>query len=107
MFVLCCGDSLWFTSSFLERVSNDTKSSTKVITSTNHNRSKQRDEPIRIPSNNLQIAALKRGKIARTRCDWFWFYFLLVEKRARDFQCFLCYNVFTYDSEIKTKDGRR
>ena len=35
----------------LERFSNDCrKTKTKVITPTNHNRSKQRNEPIRIPS---------------------------------------------------------
>ena len=36
-------------SSFIKQFSNDID--TKVITSTNHNMSKQRDEPIRIPSN--------------------------------------------------------
>ena len=36
----------------LERFSNDRrKSNTKVITPTNHNRSKQGDEPIRNPGN--------------------------------------------------------
>ena len=38
----------------IERFSNDCrKIKTKVITSTNHNRNKQRREPIRIPSNYL------------------------------------------------------
>ena len=38
----------------LERFSNDCrKTKTKVITLTNHNRNKQRHEPIRIPSNYL------------------------------------------------------
>ena len=38
----------------LERFSNDCrKTKTKVITLTNHNRSEERDEPIRIPSNYL------------------------------------------------------
>ena len=38
----------------LERFSNDCrKTKTKAITSTNHNRNEQRDEPITIPSNHL------------------------------------------------------
>ena len=38
----------------LERFSNDCrKTKTKVITPTNHNGGKQRDEPITIPSNYL------------------------------------------------------
>ena len=36
----------------LERFSNDgRKTDSKVVISTNHNRNKNRDEPIRIPSN--------------------------------------------------------
>ena len=36
----------------IERFSNDCqKTKTKAITPTNHNRGKQRDEPIKIPSN--------------------------------------------------------
>ena len=39
---------------WIERFSNDCrKTKTKVITLTNHNRNKQRHEPIRIPSNYL------------------------------------------------------
>ena len=38
----------------IERFSNDCrKTKTKAITSTSHNRYKQRDEPIIIPSNHL------------------------------------------------------
>ena len=38
----------------IERFSNDCrKTKTKAITPTNHNRSRQRDEPITIPSNYL------------------------------------------------------
>ena len=38
----------------IERFSNDCrKTKTKAITLTNHNRNKQRDEPITIPSNHL------------------------------------------------------
>ena len=38
-----------------ERFSNDSyqKTKTKAITLTNHNRGKQCDEPITVPSNNL------------------------------------------------------
>ena len=35
---------------------------TKVITPTNHNRSKQHDEPIRIPRNYMPVTYSKRGK---------------------------------------------
>ena len=45
--------------------------STKVNTPTNHNSSKQRNEAIGIPWNYLKLAQTA-GKIARTRCDWFW-----------------------------------
>ena len=39
---------------YTERFSNDCrKTKTKAITPTNHNRSRQRDEPITIPSNHL------------------------------------------------------
>ncbi|KAK2562387.1 pre-rRNA 2'-O-ribose RNA methyltransferase FTSJ3 [Acropora cervicornis] len=48
---------------YAERFSNDcAKLKAKAIPPTNHNRSKQRDEPIRIPSNNLQLAQ-SAGKI--------------------------------------------
>ena len=40
--------------SLIERFSNDCrKTKTKTITPTNHDRGKQRDEPITIPSNHL------------------------------------------------------
>ena len=68
--------------SIIERFSNDCrKTKTKVITLTNHNRNKQRHEPIRIPSDYLKLAR-SAAKITRTRCDWFWFCFSLVEKLA-------------------------
>ena len=35
------------------------------------NRSKQRDEPIEIPSDIRAEFAQGAGKILRTRCDWF------------------------------------
>ena len=42
------------TTRHLERFSNDCrKTKTKAITPTNHNRGKQRDEPITIPRNYL------------------------------------------------------
>ena len=69
----------------LERFSNDCrKTKTKAITPTNHNRGKQRHEPITIPSNYLKLAQ-SAGKITRAWCDWFWFCFSLVEKLARVF----------------------
>ena len=47
----------------IEKFSNDRrKTNIKVITQTNHNRSKQRDEPIRIPSNNFLVTCPKGGK---------------------------------------------
>ena len=69
----------------LERFSNDCwKTKTKSITPTNHDRGKQRDEPIIIPSNYLKLAR-SAGKITRTWQDWFWFCFSLAEKLARVF----------------------
>ena len=71
----------------IERFSNDCrKTKTKAITLTNHDRGKQRGEPITIPSNYLKLAQ-GAGKITLTWCDWFWFWFWfsLVEKLARVF----------------------
>ena len=43
----------------LEQFSNDCrKTKTKAITLTNHNRSRQRDEPITIPSNFLLVMVI-------------------------------------------------
>ena len=85
-------DNYWFVTNcslllllLLERFSNDCrKTKTKVITPTNHDRGKQRDEPITPPSNYLKLAQ-SAGKITRTRRDWFWFCFSLAEKLARVF----------------------
>ena len=55
------------------------KTNARVITPTNHYRSKHRDEPIRILSNYL-FTAESAEKIALTSCDWFWFCFSLVGK---------------------------
>ena len=44
------------------------KTNSKVSTPTNHNRSKERDEPIRIRSNYLRLAQ-RAGKGMRTRYD--------------------------------------
>ena len=52
-----------------------------LMTATNHNRSKQHNEPITIPSNYLYLAQ-SAGKIMHTWCDWFWFCLSLVEKLA-------------------------
>ena len=66
----------------LERFSIDyRKTSTKVITATNLNRSKQRDEPIRITSKYLRLGQCAgKIRVARSRCDWFSFCYSLVEK---------------------------
>ena len=68
----------------IERFSHDWRiTNTKTIISpTNYNKSKQRDEPIRI-SRNWMYLAQSAGKIARTRCNWF--SFSLIEKLARNF----------------------
>ena len=64
----------------LERFSNDCrKNKNKAITPTNHNRNKQHDEPITIPSNYLKLAR-SAGEVTRTWRDWFWFCFSLAEK---------------------------
>ena len=69
----------------LERFSNNCrKTKTKAIIPTNHNRNKQHDEPITVPSNYLPLAQ-SAGKMTLTWCEWFWFYFSLVEKLARVF----------------------
>ena len=66
----------------VERFSNDCrKTKTKVTTPTNHNRRKQRDEPIKIPRNHSSLAQ-SAGKIACTRGDWFGFCFSLATKLA-------------------------
>ena len=65
----------------LERFSNDCrKTNTKGITSSNHNRSKQLDEPIRTSSNHLQLAQIAR-KVTRTMCGWFWFWFCFLDEK--------------------------
>ena len=48
------------------------KTKTKAITPSNHDKGKQRDEPITIPSNYLKLAE-RAGKITPTWRDWFWF----------------------------------
>ena len=45
----------------IERFSNDCrKTKTKAITPANHNRNKQRDEPITVPSNHLEAREKSR-----------------------------------------------
>ena len=61
------------------------KTNTKVITPTNHNRSKQGDEPITFPSNYLWLSR-RAGKIARTSCHLFWFSSSLVKKWCETFK---------------------
>ena len=63
-------------------VFNDNRNTnTKVITANNHNRSKQRNEPIRIPSNYL-----RRGKnrAYTVRLVLVLVVFSLVDKQARN-----------------------
>ena len=68
----------------IEQFSNDClKTNTKVIIPTNDNRSKQRDEPIRI-TLQLPVTCSKRGKNRTYKVQSFCF--SLVEKLARDFQ---------------------
>ena len=86
----------------LERFSNDCrKTKAKAITPTNHDRGKQRDEPITIPSNYLKLAR-SAGKMTRRRWDWFWFCFSLVEKLARVTKRSNRNHVITFDSHLKT-----
>ena len=78
-------DSITRPNHVIELFSNDCrKTKTKAITLTNHDRGKQRDEPITIPSNYLKLAQ-SAGKTTRTWRDWFWFCFSLAEKLARVF----------------------
>ena len=50
----------------IERFSNDCrKTNIKVITLTNHNRSKRHDDPIRTPSNYLQRAQSAENRLYR------------------------------------------
>ena len=90
----------------IERFSNDCrKTKTKAITLTNHNRNGQRDEPITIPSNYLELAR-SAGKITRTWCDWLRFCshwlkywrdsFKPITKRSNR------NHVITFDSQLKT-----
>ena len=70
---------------YIERFSNDCrKPKTKAITPSNHDRGKQRDEPITILSNYIKLEQ-SAGKITRTWRNWFWFCFSLAEKLARVF----------------------
>ena len=58
------------------------KTKTKVITLTNYNTRKQRNEPIRTRTKYIQPVP-SAGKHVRPCHDWLWFSFLLVEKVAR------------------------
>ena len=81
------------------------KTKAKAITLTNHNMSRQCDEPITIPSNYLQLTR-SAGKITRTWCDWFWFWFSLVENWRESFKPSTkrsnCNHVIGFDSHLKT-----
>ena len=90
----------------IERVSNDCrKTKTKAITPTNHDRGKQRDEPITIPSNYMQLAR-SAGKITRTWRDWFWFASHWLKHWRESFKPIIKRSnrnhVITFDSHLKT-----
>ena len=57
---------------------------TKVITLASHKEHTQYSEPIKTPSNYMQLRK-SAGKRVRVSQDWFWFYFWLDEKVARIF----------------------
>ena len=61
------------------------KTKTKEITLANHNRRKQRDEPIIIRSRFMYPAS-SAGKRVRGRHDWFWFGFYLNSKNKKPSQ---------------------
>ena len=62
-FVSTQSSNTWLLVSILERFSNDCrKSKTKAITPTNHNRTKQRDEPITIICNSLKAREESRAR---------------------------------------------
>ena len=70
-------------------------------TPTNHNRNKERDEPITIPSNYLKLAQ-SAGKITRTWRDWFWFCFSSAENWRESFKPITKCHVITFGSHLKT-----
>ena len=75
-----------------EQFSNDCrKASTKVITPINHKRNQ----------SELLAPCSKRRK-NRTRCDWFWFCFSLVEEFKANDQMHNRNRVITFDSHLKT-----
>ena len=76
----------------IERFSNGCReANTEVITPTNHNTSKQRDEPIRIPSNYLKLAQ-SAGLV------WFLFLVVVCLKNRRN----IFWRVITIGRYLKT-----
>ena len=87
----------------IEQFSNDCrKTKTKVITLTNHNRNKQRREPIRIPSNHLEVREESRvhgavgfGFASHWLKNWC-NSFKPITKRSN------CDHIVTFESHLKT-----
>ena len=101
----------WMTSLFsdIEGFSKGFRTTNSNLTSaTNLNRSKQSDEPIRILSDYLEPAH-SAGKTTRTKCDWFWFCFSLVENWRETFKPITRRSnrnrVITFDSQFNTALG--
>ena len=59
------------------------KTTTKVITLTNHSSHKQSNEPIRVQSKHMKVPP-SAGKRVWAGLDWFWYYFWLVNKVVQD-----------------------
>lgn len=71
------------------------KTKTKLISLANRNRCKQCNEPIRMRRKYMQPAS-NAGKRVRSRHNWFWFCFRLVEKVLRHFE------PITFETQMKT-----
>ena len=90
----------------LERFSNDCqKTKTKAVTPANHDRGKQRNEPITIPSNYLKLAqsagksrvhgAIGFGFASHWLKNWRESFKPITKRSNRN-------HVFTFDSHLKT-----
>ena len=80
------------------------KNKTKAITPTNHDRGKQRDEPITIPSNYLKLKAREKsyvhgaigfGFASHWLKNWRESFKLIIKRSNRN-------HVITFDSHLKT-----
>ena len=104
--VLCYQAHLQSVSEGNQFLRNCRKTNTEVITPTTHKRSKQRDEPIRIPSNYLQLAP-SAGKSRVNGAIGLSFASYWLKKPARDFKAIIkCSNhncVITVDRHLETR----